>query len=656
MIAPMDRVEIVFLRSELKQMVAFLQEQGMVQVETVPLTLDSHPSYLDRVHLPEAEQAELAALESLETLLTEAVPLLSVKPGHAEISAAAAALVPDRDAPPAQWEEDIQTWHKELRSLSRAKVEAQDKIEVLRNYAAMLGILAPLLVEQGGVLGETARAMVLDGYGADDLERLEARLADQMGIEYKLTHRRLGRAATSVGLGRNSLIAVVSYPAGKDEGIQAFLQAEGIAAVNAPDDAAHGISVDEATQKINAKIASLEGDVAKGAEEVERYSKAAGPAMTALQGLLRDRITQLQVVRKFAQSRLVMAAHGWIPREKCDELCSAVESVFGARAAIERATGEGVDLHRFPTLLVNHPIVKPFERIMSVLKPPVYGTYDPTMLVGFSFVLFYGFVLGDAGYGLILFALGAWVKSKWGHIAPLHDGMTILQWMAGSSIVFGLIYFEIFGNLAEHLTGWHALFHRAKEVELLLGLAILFGAVHIPLSLIIGIREGYRHGHLKHAREKLAMLLSLAALAVALMGGTGVLPVSAGMAYGGAALIFAVALINFARGMGAMAPMGVMEIVSLCANILSYSRLMALGIASIAFADIANMLPEMMGGGLVGALVGIPLAVGVHAFNIGLGVFSPALHSLRLNVVEFMPKFYEPGGTLYKPFRKELAW
>jgi V/A-type H+-transporting ATPase subunit I len=176
------------------------------------------------------------------------------------------------------------------------------------------------------------------------------------------------------------------------------------------------------------------------------------------------------------------------------------------------------------------------------------------------------------------------------------------------------------------------------------------------LSLFIGMREGYRHGHLKHAREKLAMLLSLAALGIALVSSTGRFPLGTGAGYGVAAVVFAAALINFVRGMGPMAPMGVMEIFGLCANIFSYSRLMALGIASIAFADIANMLPEMLGGGVAGILIGIPLALVVHAFNIGLGVFSPTIHSLRLNIVEFMPKFYEPEGTMYKPFRKELAW
>ncbi len=656
MIAQMDRVEIVFLRSELSRMISFLQEQGVVQLETVPLAMDEYPDYLERVHLPEEQQTELEALENLGTLLKEAVPLLSMTPAFADIAAAGATLTQDADAGAAAWGSRVKGWHRELRSLSRRKLNIQDNIEVLRHYAAMLGVLAPLLADKSAVLGETARAMVLDGYSASDLDTLEKRLTQQVGIECSLSHQRLGRAAASVGLGRNAVIAVVTYPAAKGESVGTFLQDEGIASVHAPDEDAQGTSVAEATANVEAKIAALESDAAELTSRLEAYSKAHGAEMTALEQVVSNRIAQLRVIDHFAQSRLVMAIHGWVPSEHFDALGAAVEAKFGERAASERLTGGDVDLHRYPTLLKNHPLFRPFELVMGLLKPPTYGTYDPTMLVAMSFILFYGFVLGDAGYGIVLIALAAWVKSKWGHIELLRDGMTIMQWMGASSIVFGLIYLEIFGNLVEHLTGWHALFHRAKEVQVLLGLAILCGVVHIPLSLIVGIREGYRHGHLKHAREKLGMLLGLVALGIALGSASGALPVDSRMGLGVAGIVFLAAIVNLARGMGAMAPMGVMELFGLCANILSYSRLMALGVASIAFADIANMLPEMMGGGVKGIVIGMPIALCVHIFNIGLGVFSPTIHSLRLNIVEFMPKFYEPEGTKYEPFRKELAW
>jgi V/A-type H+-transporting ATPase subunit I len=111
-----------------------------------------------------------------------------------------------------------------------------------------------------------------------------------------------------------------------------------------------------------------------------------------------------------------------------------------------------------------------------------------------------------------------------------------------------------------------------------------------------------------------------------------------------------VALLFQATGM--MALIGVLEIVSLVSNVLSYARLMALGLASVALADVANMLGRMA----PNVALGILIAALLHTLNIGIGMFSPTLHSLRLNYVEFLPKFYEPEGRMYRPFRKEALW
>ena len=115
-----------------------------------------------------------------------------------------------------------------------------------------------------------------------------------------------------------------------------------------------------------------------------------------------------------------------------------------------------------------------------------------------------------------------------------------------------------------------------------------------------------------------------------------------------AAALFVVGAVLIFKAMGMMGLIGILEIMSLGGNVLSYARLMALGIASIALADIANMLP-----GMFGYWLGIPAALLVHLFNIGIGVASPTIHSLRLNFVEFLPKFYSPEGKGFDPFRKE---
>ncbi len=137
-------------------------------------------------------------------------------------------------------------------------------------------------------------------------------------------------------------------------------------------------------------------------------------------------------------------------------------------------------------------------------------------------------------------------------------------------------------------------------------------------------------------------------------GITGVAPGGLVPALVVAVALFTACLFFLVRAMGGMFAMGVMEIIGLTSNILSYGRLMALGLASVVLADLANMVLGMPG--VWGIVAGIPLAGLIHLLNIGIGVFSPTIHSLRLNYVEFLPKFYEPEGRNYNPFRKELSW
>jgi V/A-type H+-transporting ATPase subunit I len=111
--------------------------------------------------------------------------------------------------------------------------------------------------------------------------------------------------------------------------------------------------------------------------------------------------------------------------------------------------------------------------------------------------------------------------------------------------------------------------------------------------------------------------------------------------------MFIVALLLIIYGAGAMGPM---EIMSSVGNILSYARLMAIGLASVILAFVANKLGEE----IEILAVGILVAVLLHALNIVLAMFSPSIHSVRLHLVEFFSKFYKGGGIVYKPFKKEI--
>lgn len=643
MIAQMDRVEIVLLRSELARLTPFLQEQGVVHLEDVPLALENHPGYLHRIHLDEKQKAELSTLEEIRRLVREFLPLLPHAASHDAIVAAGPALAL---MPLDELLHLATSAHRTLRSIARRRLNAEDNAALIQRYWETLESISPLLAVREVRLGANARAMLLHEFSTQDVADFTGRVRKALGQEC---------AVFAEPVGKNKHIAVLTHPEGLLDEVSAFLEAEGILALDPPDASVAGHNIAEVLQKIQLRLAQLKDDLAALAKELAEYNAHEGARLAALDQLTASRLAQLTVTDQFAQSKMIAVVHGWVPSRAYPALVAALKQQFGDRAAAAKMSQEEVEVTRIPTLLTNSPLLKPFQLILDMFNPPKYGTIDPTKMVAFAFILFYGFILGDMGYALLIIGLTTWMKKKYAHNEMASDALTIAQWMGVSSFAWGFLYMEFFGNMPEKIFGLHAILHRFAEPMLMLGIAVFYGAVHVPLGLILGIREGYRHHDHHHAEEKLGMLLGLIALAVAVATVAGLAPLGSVVGYAVATLLFVVGLGFLIKSMGGMFAVGVLEILGLTANVLSYARLMALGIASVVLADLANDL-LYNSSGLVFLLLAVPMAGLIHLLNIGIGVFSPTIHSLRLNYVEFLPKFYEPEGRNYTPFRKGVAW
>jgi V/A-type H+-transporting ATPase subunit I len=208
--------------------------------------------------------------------------------------------------------------------------------------------------------------------------------------------------------------------------------------------------------------------------------------------------------------------------------------------------------------------------------------------------------------------------------------------------MFGVLYGECFGTAARDWLLVEPCIDRHTSFLPMLYFAIAVGSAHVLVGLVLGIVVAMK-GH--QPREAVTRLLTMVAL-ICVLGLITTLLAPVGRLFR-LPLLIAMAIVSpllLIVG-GLLAPF---ELVRHLGNIISYARLMAVGLASVLLAYVANALAGEAGS----VWVGITAAVLLHAFNIVLGVFAPTVHALRLHYVEFFSKFFETGGRPYRPLKE----
>lgn len=372
-----------------------------------------------------------------------------------------------------------------------------------------------------------------------------------------------------------------------------------------------------------------------------------------------------------------------------------------AIGAIHNGTYSAAEHHddaQPPIKFENGDFSEPFELLVDLVGRPKYGTFDPTLLMTFTFPIFYGMILGDWGYGLVLCAIAAYFGTKPFASDPLaQNGLTILRWMGIWCIIWGLIFAEGFGfvwddtgqmgnsspfdfiydwtyanihvpgTLADLLAmgGLHVPFHRATPgggLQEYVVLSVYVGILHIFVGLFIGLYTVWKaHGAAAAFFEKGSWLLIMTGGTMQarnmVMGFNELFEFQIWtvlMAIGLVSLVIGLAVYEKFGWVGGLV-MGPIEIFGLLANTLSYLRIMGVGVAGVKIAEISINMgwekigPAMDAGDYFGLILGIVLFVLVQLFAIALGILSPSIHAIRLHFVEWMGKFYDGSGTAFSP-------
>jgi len=312
-----------------------------------------------------------------------------------------------------------------------------------------------------------------------------------------------------------------------------------------------------------------------------------------------------------------------------------------------------------PVLRKNPPIIRSFEVLTNLIGLPKYGSIDPTPLLAIFFTFYWGFMVGDIGYGLIIFGMMTvlpLLKPSKFDSPSIKDLMVIFKVAAISSIVFGILYGEFLGDIGEHYFHLHPIWmNRYDTVQMLnlLVISIIIGYLVVLFGLVLGVVNNLKLGHKSHARSDAALFALWGSILVGLSIGMIVPEIFSTVLM--ATLVFVFIMMGVLVWLEKVA--GIIHVIERFSNILSFARLMAIGLVGAQMAAVANEISAegvfipVLGEGL-GVIVGLIFTLSLHLINLMILILSPTIHSLRLNVYEFFSQFSQTGDVIkYAPYQ-----
>ncbi|HOT07432.1 MAG: V-type ATP synthase subunit I [Methanosaeta sp. PtaB.Bin039] len=491
---------------------------------------------------------------------------------------------------------------------------------------------------------------------------------------------------------KNGLVAAVFAPIGQAADVQAVLAGHGYSEISVPKLSG---TPDAAIASLEAESKNLLSEKEPLVKKLKDLRKQNEDKILAADEYLSMQTQKTDAPLRFATSNNAFVIDGYVPTAEFERFKSSIEGAAGGKvhveklsdAEMEKCVESGEDV---PSKMDNPGIVKPFELITRLFSIPEYKEFDPTLLIFIFFPIMFGMILGDVGYGLMILVVVALLKKKF-RTEGWNQLINIVIISSVWAIIFGVVFGELFGPmglwgkvfgqmaheeilaLEESGLFWGEGFFgplgrigpaemfpmyrlATNAVLMLIGVSIFIGVLHCSVGSILGIKTELNYGEKKHAYfERLPVLIFQVAFALLLLGLImGVMPIVYIMA-----LLIVVSIVMLV--MGPEGVMGATHLPFYVSNLISYLRLLAIGLASVGVAFAANklafqVLMPMLSGGehltMVAYVLGVVVLLMVHFINVLLGILSPFMHPLRLHYVEMFTKFYAQrgGGVEYSPF------
>jgi V/A-type H+/Na+-transporting ATPase subunit I len=479
--------------------------------------------------------------------------------------------------------------------------------------------------------------------------------------------------------GKEKNILVVIFPSEQKTEVERALADAAFQSVSIPDESG---MPQARIDYYSGQITSLNSEIAEINIKLEDVRKKHTEFLVSCEEFLKAEVEQTEAPLRFATTKQTFVAEGWVPSDKVDAVTDSLVKVTGGKIYV---TALPIDFEHdsIPVEYNNPGFAKPTQVLMDVYSRPKYTEVDPTLMISIVFPIFFGLIVGDVGYGLIFLAMALalrkFLKGDEGRML-----LTVLRNASISAIFFGLVFSEFLGF---PIPGWNPVLYsrhlmsehggHGPNIPELMVLSIWIGILHITLGRLLGM---YNHAKQDHGHHRtLAVMANFGWLsvmwgiilaiwsvaAVPLMPNLTGLPVVVtvpGVGFGlnpatiiGGILIL-VGIILIARE----SVLEIIELPTIVSHVLSYARLVAVGLSGVAIAMVVNYMTFTMFinpalenftiMSIVMILIGLGVFLFGHTLNIALSLLGGGLHSIRLHYVEFFTKFYKGGGKKYIPF------
>ncbi|HIX29657.1 MAG TPA: V-type ATP synthase subunit I [Candidatus Blautia stercoravium] len=431
-------------------------------------------------------------------------------------------------------------------------------------------------------------------------------------------------------------------------------------------------------EDLEQQIAVLQQEMEECGKEIASYASER-EKFKLISDYFRARAEKYQILGQLPQSKKTFLAEGYVPAKAVP----ALEKALNANFDLSFETEEIPEEEEMPVLLENNGFSESVEGVLESYGLPKKGEIDPTMLMSFFYVFFFGLMLSDAAYGLVMF-LGCFViLKKFPRMEQsLKKSIKMFMYCGVSTLIWGILFGGYFGDAIDVVarTFFHVevpegglvkalWFVPLNEPMRMLMYSMAFGLIHLFVGLGI---KGYMLLRDKKVLDffcdvvlwyvfligLLLLLLPSSIFASIAQVDPSIFPPFVGSAGKILAIAGALGLLlmsgRSSKNFGLRLALGAYDIYNVTgwlSDVLSYSRLLALGLATGVIASVINQMGSMVGDSVLGVVVFLVVFVFGHTFNMAINILGAYVHTNRLQFVEFFGKFYEGGGKAFHPFK-----